>query len=569
MEPREHPSVSPADGSFFEDRPAIVRWVSSVAPAEPRGSQRFLARAAAPAPSSQPWADLIHLTDLRNNPLFSDANGAGYSTVIIDSGIDLDHPFFGPDDNNDGVSDRIVYQHDFANNDDDASDRSGHGTNVASLAAGDDSMYPGVASGASVIVLKVFTDAGTGNFVMIEDALRWVIAHVQQYNIVSVNLSLGDNRNYTTPQHLYGVSDEFQTLAERSVKVIASAGNSFYRFDSAVGVGYPAADPSVLAVGAVFPAKMGAYTFSSGAEAYDSEPDALAPFSQRGSTIPSIFAPGVSMIGAAIGGGASAYTGTSQAAPVVAGLAVIADQLAERFLGRRLSVPEFRVLLQETGRAIVDGDDEQDNVTNTGNAYTRIDAEALAIRIMSMGNTPTNNPPSLTSVATLTRGQAGAPYVVTYERLLAAATTTDPDGDAISFRVEQVQAGTLLKNGVAITPGATTLSSGESLVWIPASVHGGATNAFSIVAFDGQSASTTPRTVTIDAGPRLVGYTTRAERLVRFTPIPARTNCEVVDLPVWARSMRDAEGPREGTPRAAFVQWIGLLRTDERVARIA
>ena len=61
-------------------------------------------------------------------------DGSGQSIVILDTGIDLDHPFFGPDLDGDGVSDRIVYHYDFAatpltnyndptsNDDNDASD---------------------------------------------------------------------------------------------------------------------------------------------------------------------------------------------------------------------------------------------------------------------------------------------------------------------------------------------------------------------------------------------------------------------------------------------------------------
>ena len=43
-----------------------------------------------------------------------------------------------PQCDGDGQADRIVYQHDFADNDYDASDHNGHGSNVASIAASSD-----------------------------------------------------------------------------------------------------------------------------------------------------------------------------------------------------------------------------------------------------------------------------------------------------------------------------------------------------------------------------------------------------------------------------------------------
>ena len=46
--------------------------------------------------------------------------------------------------------------------------------------------------------------------------------------------------------------------------------------------------------------------------------------------------------------------------------------------GRRLTLDEFGGLLQTTAATIVDGDDEDDNVTNTGHAFFRLDLPALA-----------------------------------------------------------------------------------------------------------------------------------------------------------------------------------------------
>jgi hypothetical protein len=101
-----------------------------------------------------------------------------------------------------------------------------------------------------------------------------------------------------------------------------------------------------------------------------------------------VFAPGGFITGAYQGGGTATYSGTSQASPHVAGFAVLAQQLAERELGRWLTPAEYRQLLQSTGTTIVDGDDENDNVVNTGASFSRLDAWQLADAILALS---TNN----------------------------------------------------------------------------------------------------------------------------------------------------------------------------------
>lgn len=192
--------------------------------------------------------------------------GAGMTAVVIDTGIDVDHPFFGSDADHNGVADRIVFQWDFADNDADASDRVGHGSPIASLIGSEDLTYPGVAPGADLIALKVFSDTGTGTFAFVEQALQWVAAHAVQYSIDVVNLSLGDGQNWTTPDSHYGLGDEFAALANGGIIVVAAAGNNFFTARSQPGVSYPAADPNVIGAGAVWTQDFGGpWCWNSGA----------------------------------------------------------------------------------------------------------------------------------------------------------------------------------------------------------------------------------------------------------------------------------------------------------------
>ena len=349
---------------------------------------------------------LINVDDFRSgnlalgsDPRFAGIDGRGFSTAIIDTGINLNHPYFGADSNGDGVSDRIVYDQDFADDDLDATDVNGHGTNVSSIAAandtnaGDGGNFTGIAPGANVISLKVFSDSGSGNGGGTEQALQWIlgsdngVSRITRFNIASVNMSLSDGGNYNTPQTLYDLSDELLRLSNLGVIVVSASGNDFFNFGSAQGVAYPSADPNSLSIGAVFDANVGNNFSGRGSVANTSAADRIAPFSQRDQTQTTVFAPGAQITGAGLNdtpgtpGFTSTLSGTSMAAPHVAGMAVLAQQLAVQELDRRLTPTEFRNFLRETGVTINDGDDENDNVTNTGLDFRRVDMLALANRI--------------------------------------------------------------------------------------------------------------------------------------------------------------------------------------------
>ena len=317
------------------------------------------------------------MAQLRTDPRFADLLGQGQSVVVLDTGIDPNHPAFGADADGNGIADRIVYQYDFVgSNDDNAYDGQGHGTHVAGIIASSDSRYSGIAPGANLIVLKVLDDAGRGSAYDIQEAMNWVVSNARQYNIAAVNLSLGDGSFYTSAARGY-LSSQIQALTNSGVMVVAAAGND-YHLSTRQGIAYPAADPYALSVGAVW-AGAGQYgNWQTGST------DAIAFFSQRDDTELDIFAPGVYITSADAEGSYVAQSGTSMATPEVTGMLVLAQQLAERELGRRLSFDEIRSLLKSTGDTINDGDDERDTVTNTGLNFKRIDMMALAEAIVAM-----------------------------------------------------------------------------------------------------------------------------------------------------------------------------------------
>lgn len=323
---------------------------------------------------------VINLDAFRSDARFDGIDGAGQTVVVIDTGIDLNHPAFGPDRNGDGISDRIIFARDFTNErDGTANDEQGHGSNVASIVASSDPNYTGVAPGANIVALQALDRTGSGSSFGIERALQWVVQNAEALNIVAVNMSLGDdsNENFVRTDPIYG--DELRTLAnDLGVTTIVAAGNAYQDYQRE-GASALSGDPNTIAIGAVggSPSRAGEATF----------------FSQRSDDIPTVFAPGSFIEGAAPGGGSSESSGTSQAAPHVAGMVALAQQLAQQELGRSLTPAEFATLLQQSGDPFVDDENPNDRVINTGATYIRADMFDLGEAILALGTGTTPPPP--------------------------------------------------------------------------------------------------------------------------------------------------------------------------------
>ena len=283
-------------------------------------------------PLAQQDASLIRLDQFRADVRFAGINGQGQTVVVIDTGINLNHSFFGADANNNGVADRIVYSFDFSGaNDANANDVNGHGSNVASIVGSQDATYTGMAPGCNIIALKVFPDSGSATLGDIEEALQWVVANRAAYNIVSVNMSLGNgtNNNSATPASF--INDEIATLKNNNVAVVCASGNSFYDYQTQ-GVSFPSSDPNAWSVGAVWDRNTGGWSWVGGPIDFSTGPDRIISFSQRSTTMTTVFAPGGQIWGATADGdphGSVWYqSGTSQASPHIAGLVADMQQLA-------------------------------------------------------------------------------------------------------------------------------------------------------------------------------------------------------------------------------------------------
>lgn len=205
--------------------------------------------------------------------------GAGVNVYVLDTGIEYTHPeFAGP-----GGSRAVPLYDAFGGN---GADCHGHGTHVAGTIGG---VSTGVASGVNLFGLRVLDCTGNGSYSGIIAALDWL--RVNRVRPAVANMSLGG-----------GYSKALNVATDRlngnGVFVVVAAGNdAAYSCDVS-----PASAIGAFTVGAV-----------------DST-DARASFSNWGRCV-SAYAPGVGIASAYLNGQYAYMSGTSMAAPHVAGVA--------------------------------------------------------------------------------------------------------------------------------------------------------------------------------------------------------------------------------------------------------
>lgn len=186
-----------------------------------------------------------------------------------------------------------------------------HGTNVSGVVAA-------VAPGAQIASVNVFSNGST-TVDLVVAGINWAITNKSAYNIVAINMSLGDGGDYTS------VCDKTNgPLANPFISSIASAqsvgilsvaasGNNGYTN----GISSPACTPGVISVGAVYDANWGGWTWNTGSSSTctdaTSAADQVICFSNSASFL-TILAPGSFVTAAGV-----TMSGTSQATPHVAG----------------------------------------------------------------------------------------------------------------------------------------------------------------------------------------------------------------------------------------------------------
>ncbi|MFD0151833.1 S8 family serine peptidase [Streptomyces sp. NPDC055721] len=226
--------------------------------------------------------------------------------AILDSGTDANHPDLN-------VARRVSCLGDNGCKENAGYDDNGHGSNVGGIVGGLDNGigYVGIAPGARLWSVKVLDKEGSGSTSEIVAGIDYVTAHADEIEVA--NLSLGFDGEEPA------VRQAIDRAIAKGVVVVVSAGND-HRDVSAQS---PANIPDAITVSALSDAdgKAGGLgTFAWCNSKNTDKDDTLADFSNFGAGV-DITAPGDCIRSAFKSGGYSNYSGTSQAAPHVAGAA--------------------------------------------------------------------------------------------------------------------------------------------------------------------------------------------------------------------------------------------------------
>ncbi|MEM0465311.1 MAG: S8 family serine peptidase [Candidatus Pacearchaeota archaeon] len=260
--------------------------------------------------------------------------GEGIKIAILDTGIDYTHPDLGNCTNLEFLSktcSKVVDGYDFVNKDNDPIDDHGHGTHCAGIAAGTGKGgLKGVAPEAKLYAYKVLNSAGTGTFASVIAGIERAVDpnndgdYSDHVDIMSLSLGINCGGIYTSS---CGPDDLTSTAVDNAVKkgvvAVISAGNSGPGLST---IGSPGTSRKAITVGAAYKTKT------------------MASFSSRGPVIylgeyiskPDVVAPGVLICSAQYDSMWNsskcfdekhiAISGTSMAAPHVAGMAALIKQ---------------------------------------------------------------------------------------------------------------------------------------------------------------------------------------------------------------------------------------------------
>ena len=276
-------------------------------------------------------------------------DGTGVGIAVIDSGVYPTHHEIAYN----GVS-RLTANID-GGHFGETKDEYGHGTFVASIAAGSNHIgpgdYTGIAPGANIINIKALDASGVGSSTNIIAAVNWCVANRFAYNIKVINMSLGAPAvdSYRNDPLCLAV----RAAHDAGIVVVCAAGNDGKDQNGAKIYGAihsPGDEPSAITVGArntygtdarnddtvtTYSSRgptRGFYTNSAGVKVYDNlvKPDLVAP----GNKLISSQALGCNLVAehpelSANQGETIPYhyvmymSGTSVSAPVVSGAAAL------------------------------------------------------------------------------------------------------------------------------------------------------------------------------------------------------------------------------------------------------
>ncbi len=346
------------------------------------------------------WNDLGVTGNADGNPSAFSKDDA--TIAVLDTGIHAAHADF--------AGGKLIAWHDTVSGSAVPSDSSGHGTHVASIATGlgnGDPLKKGVAPGASLVLVRISTKAHAAA------AVEWVKANKDRFGIDVMTMSFGFGTGRDGSDSL---SLLFDSAFDAGIVTVKSTGNSGPELGTMT---IPADAKKILAVGSLVDPGKGGWK--------------LASYSSRGPTTdgrvkPDLAAPGDGISAAARGttSGYLSLSGTSMAAPHVAGVAALV-----KAANPSLTATEIRQILLDTAeeRGVPGPDDEY--------GYGVVDAFAAVQKARGLtGTNPVRSPSVFSMSDSLAAPDAWTLRVENGAHRVSVTTLTEaPMGAERSYRV--------------------------------------------------------------------------------------------------------------------------------------
>jgi len=288
--------------------------------------------------------------------------GNGVVVAVVDTGVDYNHEDLrnniwtnaneiagnGIDDDGNGYVDDN-YGWNFSEKNNNTLDINGHGTHVSGAIAGENNNYgvTGIAYNAKIMPVKVLNDSGSGSYNSISKGIRYAVDNGANV----INLSLGGASSNRT------LEAAIDYASSKGAIVVMAAGN-----DGDSSPDYPAryAYKSGIAVGAV------------------DRNNNMPNFSNRSGTneIAYVTAPGVKVYSSVPNNQYATYSGTSMAAPHVAG--VVALMLSAN---SNLSDAQVRQIVTETAGNSTQNTIFSLNISNVSSAVSQAMSNDKLLRL--------------------------------------------------------------------------------------------------------------------------------------------------------------------------------------------
>jgi hypothetical protein len=414
----------------------------------------------------------------------SKGDGVGVRIYVLDTGVDANHP---------ELAGRVIDGYDAFGQNLDQTDCNGHGTHVAAVAAGD---VHGVAPGATIVPIRILNCSSQGNTGTLAAGIDWILDNHPRDKLGIVNMSFAGQKSQI-------IDTNVSKLLSAGIITVAAAGN----FSDDACKFSPASIPGVITVGAT------------------ATGDQRLGTSNWGDCV-DIFAPGSRILSANSLNyvAPSSRTGTSQAAPYVAG--ALATYVSSGVLTAPSAALSVLISTAEAGTVL--------DAKSSSNYFLRVQKESTVI----------NTPSSLDLISNVSVTGTAVPlsprnFSIKYNKLVWQAPSNASKCGTITYVVQQ-------KFGESWRSVATTL---ETYFMVKAG-ETSSTSIYRIVANNSMGASV----------PTLSLKNIGADGAALIASIPA--------LPL---DIRGSVQVTQGGTRSAVVHvsWVGVPEITEYIVEIA